>query len=184
MRALLILPVLVPTLLLAVVPAGAQEPLRRSRSGQPDTYGVEAGDRRMEAAMERARATLAVFDGYLPRAARGEVGASLKVRFTEGDESEHMWVTDLTREADGRYSGTLVNTPLSLRGVAAGDRVTAAPGEVSDWVVVKDGALIGGFTIVELRRRMGPEERAAFERSQRYRMPADSAVWNLPRSRR
>jgi uncharacterized protein YegJ (DUF2314 family) len=184
MRALLVLAILAPTLL-AAVPAGAQEPLRRSRSQQGDVYSVGEDDRKMQAAIERARATLATFDGYLPRAARGEVSAALKVRFTEGDETEHMWVTGLTRDPDGRYHGTLASTPMALRGVSEGDRVTAGPDEVSDWLVLaEDGTLIGGFTLVELARRMEPGERAAYEQSQHFRIPADSAVWNLPRSPR
>lgn len=169
--------------LLAAVPSRAQETLRRTREGQADVLGVDGDDARMNAAMQRARATLPAFNAYLPRAARGEVSASLKAVFREGDEVEHMWITDVTLR-DGRYHGTLNNRPMGVRNVAEGDPVTVSPDEVSDWMVVgSDGLMRGGFTVLELLGRMKPKERTRFEAGMDYRVPPDTAIWNAPNPR-
>jgi uncharacterized protein YegJ (DUF2314 family) len=145
-----------------------------------DVWGVRSEDEAMNAAIARARATLPVFNGYLSRAAGGEVEAIIKAEFHQGDVVEHMWVTDVT--FDGRaYHGRLINRPMELTNVRQGDAVTIHPGHVSDWVVVEDGVGLGNFTTLEFRRRMKPAERAEFDRSRHYRIIADSALLALPR---
>ena len=145
-----------------------------------DVWGVESEDDAMNSAIARARATLPVFNGYLSRAAGGEVQAILKAEFRQGDQVEHMWVSDVT--FDGRaYHGILINRPMDLTNVGQGDAVTIRPKHVSDWLVVEDGVGLGNFTTLEFRRRMSPTERAEFDRSRHYRIIADSAIIALPR---
>lgn len=170
--------VLVP-LLLAAAPGQAQQVIRKADSGSPPAYHLPRDQPRMAEASERARATLDVFNRYLPRAARGEVVADLRVTFEEVGIREHMWVTGVTLE-NGRYRGTLSSVPVRLRGVAAGDRVWVSPSDVTDWVVVEDDMMIGGFTIMEVRRLLSPRQRQEHDRAAGYGFPPDTAVWNLP----
>jgi uncharacterized protein YegJ (DUF2314 family) len=151
-----------------------------TREGQPSVYSVESGDPAMDAANNRARATLGVFDTFLQPAARGEVFAQLKARFSDGDNGEHMWIRDV-RRVDGGYRGILDNVPMEVR-LSRGDTVVVTLADVSDWMVVKDGELIGGFTLVEMRRRMTPRQREHHDRESYFLVPADSAVWNVPRN--
>lgn len=170
---------LATALLLAAAAAHAQPtPQVTTRDGQPSVYTVRSRDAAMDSVYARARATLPVFERYLPRAQRGEVVAQLKARFSEGDVGEHMWIRDVRRVGE-RYRGILDNVPTAVR-LARGDTVTVDAASVSDWMVVQDGALIGGFTLVEMRRRLTPKQRAQYDRESYYRTPADSAVWNLP----
>ena len=41
-----------------------------------------------------------------------------------------------------------------------GQRLTCTPEEASDWMIIQDNRLVGGYTIRALRKRMTPEERA------------------------
>jgi uncharacterized protein YegJ (DUF2314 family) len=170
--------VLVP-LLLAAAPGQAQQVILKPRSGSPPVLSIPRGHARLSEAGERARATLDVFNRYLPRAARGEVVADLRVTFEEGDIREHMWVTRVTLEK-GRYRGTLNSVPSRLRGLAAGDQVWVSPAHVTDWVVVEDGMMVGGFTIMEIRRMLSPKQRQEHDRAAGYGFPPDTSLWNLP----
>lgn len=169
---------LVP-LLLAAAPGRAQQAPHKPGSGSPPVFDLPRDQPRMVEASERARASLDVFNHYLARAARGEVVADLRVTFTEGETREHMWVTGVTLE-NGRYRGSLASVPVRVRGVAAGDRVWVSPSAVTDWVVVEDGMMIGGFTVMELRRSLTPKQRQEHDRAAGYRFPPDTAIWNLP----
>jgi uncharacterized protein YegJ (DUF2314 family) len=168
--ALLLLP-----LLLAAAPCAAQE---RPSQLRDDVYAVQ-NDAVMDAAVERARETLAVFRRWLPRAADGEVVAQLKARFELGDEIEHMWITDVSFKG-GAYHGRLASTPMADTDLAPGDAVTIRPDEVTDWMVVVDDVVLGAFTVIEIRRRMDPRQRSEFDAEAGYRIP-DEAVLEPPR---
>ena len=169
-RALLLL-----LLLLAAVPARGQDPPSQMRD---DVYGVQH-DAPMESAIERARETLPVFRRWLPRAAQGEVVAQLKARFEFGDETEHMWIDDLSFKG-GVYHGRLSSTPMADTDLAPGDAVTIRPDDVTDWMVIVDDVVLGAFTVVEIRRRMDPDQRREFDAGLDYRIP-DEAVLEPPR---
>lgn len=169
---------LLPLLLPAAVCEAQDAPVRQRR----DVYGVPSGEAAMDSAMDRARATLPVFHGWLERAGDGRVEAKIKARFRQGDEVEHMWVAEVT--FDGRvYRGRLESRPLGLTNVRPGDRVTITPERVSDWMVVVDGVMLGNFTTLELRSRMSAPERARLDRMMGYRILADTAIIALPREK-
>lgn len=170
--------VLIP-LLFAAAPGRAQQPTRQPGNGSPPVFVLPGDQPRIADAGARARASLDVFNRYLARAARGEVVADLKVIFVKGGTREHMWVTGVTLE-NGRYHGRLASMPVRVRGVALGDRVWVWPSDVEDWVVVEDGMMIGGFTVMELRRSLPPKQRQQHDRAAGYRFPPDTAIWNLP----
>jgi uncharacterized protein YegJ (DUF2314 family) len=75
-----------------------------------------------------------------------------------GLEVEHMWLLEV--DFDGReISGTLINSPDSLKSFQEGDRVTIGGGQLCDWMYVIRGEVYGGFTVDVLRSRMGKHER-------------------------
>lgn len=166
-------------LLLAAPALQAQEP--PVPSPRENVWSVSSADPGMDAAIARARETLPIFHGYMPRAQAGEVQLKLKARFAQGDDVEHMWITGVTW--DGRvYQGVLESQPLGLTNVRAGQAVTIRPERVSDWMVVERGdVMLGNFTTMELRGRMQPKQRAQLDRQMGYRILADSALITLPR---
>jgi uncharacterized protein YegJ (DUF2314 family) len=81
----------------------------------------------------------------------------VKAIFVEGEEVEHVWLADLD------FSGTLpngvvANEPL-LPSLKFMQTVEFHPSQITDWMYVDDGYLIGGYTTRVIRDRMTPEER-------------------------
>ncbi len=165
-------------LLLAAVPCAAQTPLRLNEE-RPDVVNVATDDAHMDAAFDRARATLPIFHGYLQRAGEEGIEFKLKVEFQQGGLEEYLWLRDVT--FDGRvYRGVLESTPRYLTNVAPGDAVTARPERVMDWLVVVDDVMLGNFTTMEIRRRLSPKERARVDRIMGWRILADTAITTVP----
>lgn len=133
------------------------------RDGKPDVIEVEGEDEQMNEAMNAARASLSEFRADLanndPRESLG-----LKARFEDGDFVEHIWLTNVRAVGDG-FVGEVNNEPLNVTNVRLGQRVSVSTEEISDWFVIRDGVLRGGYTIRVLRDRMSPEEQRALDES-------------------
>jgi uncharacterized protein YegJ (DUF2314 family) len=70
---------------------------------------------------------------------------------------------------DGKnFHGRIDNKPLEVKNVRFGQRVTVDPKEVSDWMFLKDGKLMGGYTTRVLYARLSPEEKAEFDREAEF----------------
>ena len=132
------------------------------RQGEPPVTGFKAEDPEMNAAMQKARDTLPQFEKRLtqPPAAQQHIG--LKARFEEDGEVEHMWVNDVVITPEG-YRGTLGNEPVHIKSIGVGSPVTITRQQVSDWMAIDDGKLVGAFTLRVQRDRMTPEQRAQFD---------------------
>jgi uncharacterized protein YegJ (DUF2314 family) len=131
------------------------------------TY-IENEDREMEAAMAEARNSLEEFERRLASPTPTQTMAIIKGKFTEGENSEHMWINEIRVTPQG-YRGVLGNQPefISLK---PGQEVLVSRADVSDWVVVDDGRLIGGYTMRVMRARLPEKERAAFEAQNGFRV--------------
>jgi uncharacterized protein YegJ (DUF2314 family) len=54
--------------------------------------------------------------------------------------------------------------------VKLGDEVVLDKSEVSDWMYIDDGLLVGGYTVLELRSQMSEEERKQFDASMPFKI--------------
>jgi uncharacterized protein YegJ (DUF2314 family) len=92
----------------------------------------------------------------------GDSGFEIKKGFVDGDQVEHLWIDHLT--FDGKnFHGQINNHPLDVKNVTLGQSVTVAPRDISDWMFVKDGKLMGGYTTRVLYRRLSPSDKAEFD---------------------
>lgn len=130
--------------------------------GEAGSVAVESQDQEMLAAMAEARRTLNEFDRRLANPTPKQSMAIIKGRFAEGDLVEHMWLGQIEVTPEG-YRGVLGNEPYELTTVKAGQTLVLARADVSDWIVVDDGKLAGGYTMRVLRSRLPENERAAFD---------------------
>ncbi len=102
------------------------------------TVNYAEDDAAMEAAVADARATLPIFlrnaldaegvsldDALVKVALPTEAGSPTSV--------EHIWVAPFARMSDGSYAGLLVNEPVNLGPLQAGDRVDFGEEMISDW---------------------------------------------------
>jgi uncharacterized protein YegJ (DUF2314 family) len=86
----------------------------------------------------------------------------LKGQFEEGDQTEHMWISNPRVEGDG-FAGILANEPGYLSTPKLGDAVTIDVTHVSDWYVYDDGKLQGAYTLRVIRKRLEGEELKMFD---------------------
>ena len=109
---------------------------------------LSAGDVEMNAAIARARATLPAFWASYQAPKPPETGHSLKVRFPKPRSgNEFIWMAEVKQLADGRYSGRFANSPRDLPGKRAGDLIEFGEADVSDWMFLRNGKIVGGETI-------------------------------------
>jgi uncharacterized protein YegJ (DUF2314 family) len=118
---------------------------------------VPSADAEMNAAIAKAQATLPTFWSSFEKPGNGEERFTLKVRFPAGrpggPRDEHIWVDSIERLATGRLAGRLANGPRDIAG-KFGDRVEFGSEQISDWMFMRNGKIVGGETIRVLLPRL------------------------------
>jgi uncharacterized protein YegJ (DUF2314 family) len=130
--------------------------------GHPGYLAVSDNDKAMDRAVDHAQKSLGFFIAALHMKKPGDSGFEIKKGFVDGDQVEHLWINNLTYDGKN-FHGRINNRPLDVSNVHLGEEVTVAPRDVSDWMFVKDGKLMGGYTTRVLYRRLSPEDKAEFD---------------------
>ena len=73
-----------------------------------------------------------------------------------------MWLVPVEHH-NGEFVGTLNNEPAWISTAKIGDELKVAKGEISYWMYVDDGKLIGGYTLRVLRDSLTEAERREFD---------------------
>ena len=129
--------------------------------------GVPAENRQMNAAIDQARATLPQFFQAMANPRPNQQSFLVKVEFRRGPEVEHIWVADL--DFTGKTPrGVIANEPR-IKGIRFMEQVSFDRADISDWMYLEDGRLVGGYTTRVIRDRMSPEERKEFDASAPYK---------------
>jgi uncharacterized protein YegJ (DUF2314 family) len=123
----------------------------------------------MAAAISQARVTTAEFIQAWNDQLTTRSGFSVQTPVSDGDRTEHVWVS-LSGYDAGNFHGTVNNQPDRITMVQKGDEVTIPREQISDWMYVEDGVLVGGYTLRALRDRMSDSERNAFDGSLSFRI--------------
>lgn len=146
--------------------------------------GYREIDPQTDTAIARARATVNVFVQQLQRPSRSRSTATARVRFANDSVGEHIWLSHV--RFDGQYvTGRLSEDADVLPNLHQGDAVRVRPEELTDWMIVDDGWLCGGFTARLSYARMAPDERAAWLQAYRVRrLPAADEVCDSRRETR
>jgi uncharacterized protein YegJ (DUF2314 family) len=117
---------------------------------------MDADDPEMNAAIERAKASLDTFAARLKTAKPGEQFMVKAAMPASDGSTEHIWVDHL-KLVDGGFVGKLANEPYGLPGKHKGSAVNVGRSIVSDWTITKNGKYEGGFTIDVLAKREGQD---------------------------
>ena len=116
---------------------------------------LSSGNAEMNAAIARGRATLPTFWASYEAPKASETGHSLKVRFANPkNNGEHIWMADVKRTADAGYSGRFANAPRDLPGRKAGEVALFKEADISDWMFMRNGKIVGGETIRPLLKSL------------------------------
>lgn len=137
--------------------------------GAPGYQQVQDGDKQFDRAEEHAQRSLGFFIAALRAKKQGDTSFEIKKGFVDGDKCEHLWITNVTYDGTN-FHGQIDNRAFDVKNVHLGQRVTVAPREVSDWMFVKNGKLMGGYTTRVLYARLSPERRAEFDRRAEFRI--------------
>ena len=113
-------------------------------------------DPAMQKAMERARAGLEEFLRKAGSPPPNTDQYSVKVRVSDGDNQEYLWVSNLKTQGD-LLSGRIDNLPM-IRSVKKGQSYSFAKTEIVDWTYVDRGKkkVIGNFTTCALLTKEPP----------------------------
>jgi uncharacterized protein YegJ (DUF2314 family) len=124
---------------------------------------VSADDPQMNAAIEKARATVPTFVNALRAPKKNQTGFSVKMAFIDGKHTEHMWL-DAVRYDGKQFHGTVNNEPENVSNVKLGDQASVDASKISDWMYIENRKLVGGYTIRVLRDKLNGKEREEFDR--------------------
>lgn len=135
------------------------------RKGEPDLVYVANEDKRMNWAIEKANLTLWYFETSLENPNPEQAYFSIKVKIIDGDNSEHIWLTEPHFDAEGNLYGTVGNEPVDVNTVKLHQKIGIERHLISDWMIIENGKLIGGYTIRAIREDIPVSERIAFDKS-------------------
>lgn len=165
-------PLLVATFFAVItLPARADNPIAKElqTKTEPEYFQVKNEHAAMHQAVIHARKTVGKFIGALKHPAAGQIDFEVKKPFVQGNEVEHIWLSDV-QFTGSRFQGRVDNTPRKIRGVKIGQLVSVNPNEISDWVYIDNGKLVGGYTIRARYNELTAEQKKEFDRQADFRM--------------
>ena len=119
-------------------------------------------DQEMNEAKDKARASLAHFWQKLANPGPDETGFAIKVALPYGgNNTEHIWTRDIERK-DGKISAVINNVPRDVKTVCLGQRIEVADTQISDWMYMRAGKIVGNYTMRPHLKRMSPQDAARY----------------------
>jgi len=131
--------------------------LLTSCSSKDKTVSVPDDDPEMQAAISKARASLPQFWQTFSAHSQGEKGFALKVRIKDSNTTEHFWAIDLEHH-ESKTMGTINNDPNKVSTVKLGERIKIPEADISDWMYLRDGKVVGNYTLRPLLKKMPAKE--------------------------
>jgi len=133
-------------------------------SDQLPVVNVPDSDERMNWAIEKARATMHHFQDCLSAPTPEQQYFSVKVLIDDGINREHIWLTTPSFDDEGNLYGEVGNKPVYVSSVNINQRIGIDPQFITDWMIIENGRLIGGYTIRAIREGLPEHEVADFDR--------------------
>lgn len=157
-----------------------EQPRIKKRKNEPDVVNVQNEDEKMNWAMEKARLTIHFFEQCLVEPRPGQQYFSIKVKIEEDGKVEHIWLNDPSFDDDGNLFGVVGNAPLNVKSIRLNQKIGIDRKLVSDWMIIENGRLIGGYTIRVLRDQMTGKDLQNFDRQMGGMLIDDGEDYFLP----
>lgn len=132
------------------------------REGEPCCSRITEDNKAMDRAVQTAQKSVKKFIAAIRSPQASQSRFAIKKPFVEGDKVEHLWLNEVSFDGS-LFHGKVDNEPVDIKGVRVGQKVTVLPTEISDWMYVQDGLLVGGYTIHAMCQNMSPAEKKQFE---------------------
>jgi len=156
-----------------ILPARADNPiakeLQNKTTTEPEYYQVQNEHAAMHQAVIKARKTVGKFINALKHPAAGQTDFEVKKPFVQGSDVEHIWLSDV-QFTGSRFQGRVDNAPRKIHGLKVGQLVSVNPNEISDWVYLDNGKLVGGYTIRAHYNELTPDQKKEFDRQADFRI--------------
>jgi uncharacterized protein YegJ (DUF2314 family) len=129
--------------------------------GEPLFMALHKDDPEVRTCVDRARKTVGAYVDHFR--CPFEYGHYLFKTFIEdGDESAHFWLYLVDVSGD-RLIGDLFEVPPEFSNYQAGQRLEVSAHDITDWCIIKNGTVIGGFSRRLERSRLPPHDRWQFD---------------------
>jgi uncharacterized protein YegJ (DUF2314 family) len=138
-------------------------------STDPEYFQVPKDHAAMQRAVQEARKTVGKFIAALKHPGAGQQDFEIKKPFVQGDQVEHIWLSDV-RLVGNRFQGQVDNKPRKIQGLKLGQRVTLKPSEISDWLYIDKGRLVGGYTVRVHYDELSPQQKQEFDRDADFKI--------------
>ena len=127
---------------------------------------VQSEDERMNWGMEKANLTLHYFEKCVENPSPIQQYFSIKIRLEDDNgQVEHLWLGDPSFDDDGNLFGVVGNEPIYVKTVKLDQRIGIDRNKVSDWMIIENGRLIGGYTIRAIREGLSGNDLKQFDKS-------------------
>ena len=126
---------------------------------------VASEDERMKWGIEKANHTLHHFEKCLSAPAPNQQYFSIKIRLEDQGKVEHLWLSEPSFDEEGNLFGVVSNEPIDVKTVKFNQKIGIDRGKVSDWMIIENGRLIGGYTIRAIRDGLSGDALKQFDMS-------------------
>lgn len=123
------------------------------RSTNVPIINVADDDPRLLAATAEATRRWPEFVAAFTARRPGDEHFSIKAKFTQDGNTEHMWV-QVEQLTEAGVTGLLGNDPAQLAHLKLGDMVTVPLGDIEDWLYVDGKEMVGGFSVKVMQEIM------------------------------
>ena len=127
------------------------------KSSNAAVVGASGDDPKMLTATAEARKTWPDFVKAFRNKPENSESFSAKFPFDAPDQKEFMWVEVVSIKGD-TVVGRLGNDPVWVKDLKLGDEVKMNVSELSDWMYLKDGEIVGGYTVKVLMEKQQQEK--------------------------
>jgi uncharacterized protein YegJ (DUF2314 family) len=142
-----------------------------TQAGSPPGYfQVPRNDAAMQNAVIEARRTLWQFVRALKHPSPGQQDFEVKKVFVQGNQIEHIWISDVQIVGHHLLQGRVDNEPRKIKGVQMGQVVTVDPKDITDWLYLENGNLVGGYTVRVHYNGLSPAQKAEFDREASFKI--------------
>ncbi len=152
----------------------------RKRANQPDVIDIQNEDEKMNWAMDKSRLTLHYFEKCLKQPNRNQQFFSIKVKIEDAGKTEHIWLTEPIFDNEGNLFGVVGNEPIDVKSVQLNQKIGIDRNLVSDWMIIENGRLIGGYTIRAMRDNLSGQALDNFDKELGGMIIDDGEDYMLP----
>jgi len=83
----------------------------------------------------------------------------------KNDKVEHIWLTEPSSDEQGNIYGVIGNEPIDVSNISINEKIGITKEYLSDWMIIENGRLIGGYTIRAIREGLKGKELENFDKN-------------------